>query len=243
MVMRSSDRLLSEPSRRPGAAIRRLRLLAAALVLPVALSACAAQHTYDPRLSPAQNQLREANANWNRTVATGALVGAASGAAIGALSSRNSGQGALIGAGVGLLVGGLGAMVVADRNFTFAKREATAQERVTNANAVAADLERRVQLANQVVAQNRATLNQLDRQYQAGQITAAQYRERTATMRDDLEEIRRGAAQGRAAREEINKTQDLPQLRQAEGRIGPAQRRLEASASELDEMLQRVPAV
>jgi predicted nucleic acid-binding Zn-ribbon protein len=243
--MRDSGSMAASGSRLPAAPTLplRLRRLAAALIVPVALSACAAQPSYDPSLTPAQNQLRQANANWNRTIATGALVGAASGAAVGALASRNSGEGALIGAGIGLLVGGLGAMVVADRNFTFARREATAQERVTNANAVASDLERRVQLANQVVAQNRSTLAQLDRQYQAGQITAAQYRERTGPMRDDLSEIRRGAAQGQAAREEINKTQDLPQLRQAESRIGPAQRRLEASANELDEMLQRVPAV
>jgi hypothetical protein len=219
-----------------------LRLRATLVGAMLLLSACAGSPAPDPSLTPAQNQMREATLNWRRTVATGAVIGgvAATGTALAA--GADGGTAVMIGL-AGVVLGGLLASVVADRNFAFAKREATAGERIANADAVASDLERRVRLANQVVAQNRATLAQLDRQYRAGQITAAQYNAQVAPMRDDLKVIEAAAAQGQAAREEINRTQDLPQLRRAENRIGPAQRRLEASARDLEELLQRVPAV
>jgi hypothetical protein len=221
----------------------RLRILAATTALPLLLSACAATHTNDPTLTPAQNQLRQANAGWNQTVAAGAALGAASGAAIGAMSSNNRGQGALIGAVAGLIIGGLAATEVANRNFGFANREIGAQARVENANTVAADLERRAQLADQVVAQNRTKLADLDRRYRAGQITAAQYNQQVAPIREDVDQLKKSAQQGREARDAINQERDLPQLRAAENRIRPAQRKLEASAAELEDMLTRVPAV
>jgi hypothetical protein len=220
------------------------RVLASLLAATLLLGACANSAVNDPSLTPAQRQLREANASWNNTVASGALVGAAAGAAIGAAAANNRrGEAMLIGALIGTAAGLVGGLVVANRNFTFADREAGAQARIDNANNVASDLERRAALANNVVAQNRARIADLDRQYRAGQITSAQYRARTESMRGDLDALREGAKQGADARAEINRAQDLPQLRRAEERIGPAQRRLEASASELEELLRRVPQV
>lgn len=219
-------------------------LRAALLGCSLFLSACA--HTNDPNLTPAQNQLRQANANWNNTLMTAAVVGTASGAALGAAiggQRGNAGTGALIGAGVGLLGGLFAGSQIADRNFAFAQREASAADRINNATAVANALEQQSQTAQAVVNQNRRTLADLDRQYRARQITAAEYRSQTETMRADLAEMRRGVENGRQARNEINRVSgDLPGLRAQEERIGPAQRRLEASSNELEELLKGVPA-
>lgn len=221
-----------------------MRLMAVVVALPLALSACVGAPAYDPNLTPAQNQLRQANANWNSTVATGALAGAATGALAGAALSGNRGQGALIGGLIGLAGGLAAGAMVADRNFTFANREASAQNRIENATAVANALEEQSRTAQQVVEQNRRTLADLNRQYRARQISAAEFQARTETMRTDLAAMRQGVENGKQARDQINQVSgDLPALRAQEDRIRPAQRRLEASAAELEEMLRQVPAV
>lgn len=223
---------------------RRFRLAALVVALPLALSACVGAPAHDPNLTPAQNQLRQSNASWNSTVATGALAGAATGALAGAALSNNRGQGALIGGLIGLAGGLAAGAMVADRNFTFSNREASAQSRVQNATVVANALEEQSRNAQQVVEQNRRTLADLDRQFRARQITAADYQARTQTMRADLAQMRQGVENGREARDKINQVSaELPALRAQEDRIRPAQRRLEASAAELEEMLGRVPAV
>jgi outer membrane lipoprotein SlyB len=228
----------------PAAPRRRFRVAALAIALPLALSACMGAPAFDPTLTPAQNQLRQSNASWNSTVATGALAGAATGALAGAALSNNRGQGALIGGLIGLAGGLAAGALVAERNFTFANREASAQSRIENATAVANALEQQSRNAQQVVEQNRRMLADLDRQYRARQITAADYRARTQSMRADLAQMRQGVENGRQAREQINQVSgDLPALRAQEDRIRPAQRRLEASAAELEELLNRVPAV
>lgn len=211
--------------------------------LSLVLNACTAVPGNDPRLTPAQNELRQTNARWNQTVATGAVAGAATGAVAGAALSRNRGRGALIGAGVGLVGGVVAGAVVANRNHTFTDRSASAQSRIENATMTANALEAQAGAAQQVVAQNRIDLANLDRQYRARQVSAAEYRERTETARADLVQMNQGVQNGAAAREQINRVSgDMPELRVEENRIGPAQRRLEASANDLEEMLRRVPA-
>lgn len=221
-----------------------VRAAAACLAVGMLVAGCATP-THDARLTPAQNELRMANARWNNTVATGAAAGAATGALAGAaLSGNNRGQGALIGAVVGLGVGLAAGATVANRNYTFANRAASAQSRIESATATANELEAQSRAAQQVVAENRRQLAELDRQYRNRQITAAEFSARAQPMRQDLEQMREGVRNGAEARQQINAVSgDLPQLRAQEARIGPAQRRLEGSAAELEEMLRRVPAV
>lgn len=222
------------------------RLAALALVLPLMAVSCASVPASDPNLTPAQNQLRQANANWNNTVATGALGGAVLGAGLGAAvaGSGNRDTGALIGGAGGAVLGALGGLAVANRTYGFASRSASDQDRIANATAVADALEQQSAAARQVVEQNRRILADLDRQFRAQQITADTYRSRAAAIRADVDQMRKGAANGKEARDEINKVSgDLPALRGAEDRIRSAQRRLDASATELDDVLKQVPAI
>ncbi len=221
---------------------RMTAVLVSALLL---VSACAQQGPYGASgapLSPQQQALRDQSARWNRTVATGALAGAATGAAIGALASRNRGTGALIGAGAGLLAGALAGVMVAERNLAFENREANATQRIAAAQQIAVNLDKAAAAAEQVTADNRRRLAALDRQYRAGQITAAQYQAETAAMREDVEVMRKTAGEARDARQRlVASAREVPQLMNEEARIDGAQRRLEVSASELDTALRRVP--
>jgi hypothetical protein len=218
------------------------RATAASLAVALLVAGCATP-AHDPSLTPAQNELRASNARWNSTVATGAAAGAGVGAA-GCAAARMSVTEMLACAAVGAAVGALAGAAVANRNHTFANREASAQSRIESATATANALEAQSRAAQQVVADNRRQLAELDRQFRNRQITAADYNARAEPMRQDLAQMREGVRNGAEARQQINSvSRDLPELRAQEARIGPAQRRLEGSAAELEDMLRRVPAV
>ena len=225
---------------------RRLRAGAAALALALALPACATQgggmYGGGP-LTPQQQALRDQSGRWYRTVGTGALAGAAGGAAIGAMAApRNRGTGALIGAGAGLLAGVLAGALVAERNLAFENREGSATQRIAAAEQIAANLNSAAAASEQVTADNRRRLAQLDRQYRGGQITSAQYQAQVQTMHQDVEVMRKTAGEARDARQRlVASAGEVPQLMTQEAKIDGAQRRLEVSASELEDALRKVP--
>jgi hypothetical protein len=219
--------------------------MAAAVALPLGLTACATTSN-DSSLTPAQNQLRQANRNWYTTVATGvaggAALGALAGSAMGGRGQRT--EAALIGGLIGAVGAGMAATQVASRNYDFANRELNAQQRLQAANSQVSRLETLANAAESTAAQNRRTLEELDRQYRARQITAADYVQRTQVLRQDLAEMQTAVSNARDMRQQLLTSRgSMPELRAAEERMGPAQRRLEASASELDELLKRVPSV
>lgn len=95
----------------------------------------------DANLSSDERQLRQQQAEFDRTVVGGVVAGAIAGALIGALLGRDS-KGALVGAGVGATAGGLAGSYVANKK----KQHASEQARLAS---VRAD----VQKDNQKVAQ------------------------------------------------------------------------------------------
>jgi chromosome segregation ATPase len=187
--------------------------------------------------------MRQQSQRWNQTAATGALAGAAMGAAgAAALGRGNTGQNALIGAGIGALVGLAAGMAVAERNLAFENREASASQRIQSAQQVANNLNNAAASSEAVAKQNQQRLAQLDRQYRAGQITAAQYRSETETMRQDAELMRKTAGEARDARQRlVASSRQVPQLMNEEAKIDQAQRRLESAADDLESALRRVP--
>ena len=222
-----------------------LKGAAALLSLTLLLPACESPNvgaSAQP-LTAEQQALRQQSQRWNQTAATGALAGAATGAAAAAAFGRgNMGQNALIGAGIGALVGLAAGMAVAESNLGFEKREAGASQRIEAAQQIASNLNNTASASEQVARQNQQKLGQLDRQYRAGQITAAQYRNETATMRQDAELMRKTAGEARDARQRlVASAREVPQLMNEEAKIDQAQRRLDAAASDLESALRRVP--
>ena len=232
--------LIAQARRKPA-----LKAAAALLSLSLLLPACQNPNVgaSGQPLTAEQQAMRQQSQRWNQTAATGALAGAAVGAAGAAAFGRgNTGQNALIGAGIGALVGLAAGMTVAERNLGFENREANASQRIQSAQQVANNLNNTAAASEQVAKQNQQKLAQLDRQYRAGQITAAQYRSETATMRQDAELMRKTAGEARDARQRlVASSRQVPQLMNEEAKIDQAQRRLEAAADDLESALRRVP--
>lgn len=222
-----------------------MRKTALALALLMFLPACEGGMGASGPLTPQQHALRDQSKRWYQTAATGALAGAATGAAIGALaSSNNRGSGALIGAGIGLLVGLAAGAMVAERNLGFEKREASAQDRLASAQQISANLQQAAHTSETVTHQNKLKLAALARQYEAKQITAAQYRAETNAMREDVELMRKTANEAGEARQKLAaNASEVPQLMSEDPKIRSAQQRMDRSANELDAALKSVPLV
>jgi outer membrane lipoprotein SlyB len=196
-------------------------------------------------LTPAQRQLRDQDQRWWQTTTTGAVSGAALGAVAGAMlgGRGNRREGALIGALVGGLAGTAAGATMANRTLEFENREASASERIASAQQAAASFEQAAMTAKQVTDENSRRLEALDRQYRVRQITAEEYRRAAAPIQQDKDLMERASGDARAMRERMIGQRDaLPGIISAEARIGPAQRSLESSAAQLDELLRRVPA-
>lgn len=232
--------------------LRQMRMFAVAIALVAILPACESGmqgQGGSAALTPQQQQLRDQSSDWNQsarwytTMATGALVGAASGAALGAVESDHSPVlGAVIGAGIGFLAGALAGAIVADRTMTFEKQEVSVGLRIQSAQEIAARLQQTAVTSERVTAENWQKLEMLNQRYRAGQLTIAQYRAETETMRQDVEVMRRTAGEAHEARQRlVASAQDQPQLMTEEFSIGTAQRRLEQSVSELEAALRQIP--
>jgi hypothetical protein len=124
----------------------------------------------------------------------------------------------------------------------FSSRNTSANLRLLAAGDVARNLFRAVEVSQRVSFQNKQRLAQLDEQYRAGQITVAQYRAETETMRQDAELMRKTAGEAREARERlVASARELPQLNGAKALVDFSQRRLDTAATDLESALRRVP--
>lgn len=181
--------------------------LGLAMAASLLLAACANTMAMEPGLTPEQQVLRRGvgqqddvdytpRVRTGETVGEGAAVGALLGALIGALASNNRGQGALIGAAAGGVLGAGAGGVVAQQAQARANTEAALRASIDAANR---DAQKYRQYAAASIANANAARQQiaaLDAQYRAGQITAAQFRERTASYQRDLQAMQSLAADG-----------------------------------------------
>lgn len=235
--------------RHPGPAARK-RVTAAVLAASIALSGCAAdpggmQGGGGAYLTPEQQALRQQSQT--STIATGALLTGLLGAGAGYAAARSTGgrggQGALIGGLLGAVAGGLLGNQVGNANAAQGRLEGNAQARVEAAQRSAAELEQTADAAERASETNRARLATLDRQYRAGQVTAAQYRAEAATMRQDAQLMRKSADDAGQARDGIQQALVRnPGLVTTDSKISESQSRLRFTASELEDALRRVPA-
>ena len=178
----------------------RLRHRATALVLAcgLLLGGCAGNAAYDPSLSPAQNQLRQANQRFNQTVGEGAVAGAVLGGIAGlALGGRNRAQAAAIGAGAGAALGAGAGYMVARNNLNRSSTEAQFNDAIQQASADADAYQRSAAASQQVADQAEADARRLRGQVQARQITQAQYRAGMAKYQADANIMNTQAADAR----------------------------------------------
>lgn len=227
-----------------------LRLRAASLIVAagVSLGGCASQMAYDSSLSPAQNQLRQANARFNQTVgegaAAGALVGALAGAALG---GRNRGQAALIGAGAGAALGTGAGYLVARNNLSRSSTEADYNNAIEQATGDAAAYRQSAEASRQIAADATAEAARLSAQYRNRQITAAQYRSGISRFQQDSDIINQQITQARQASAAMQRDASVAQgsnrnaLASTAADVEASRSQLERSADTLSRALASVP--
>lgn len=178
----------------------RLRAVHLAVAAGLLLSGCAGGSAYDTSLSPAQNQLRQANARFNQTVGEGAAAGAVLGGIAGlALGGRNRGQAALIGAAAGGALGAGAGYVVARNNLSRSSSEAQFNDAIQQAAADADAYRTSASASSQIADQATADAARLGSQYRARQITQAQYRAGIAKYQADNDIITKQVSQAQQA--------------------------------------------
>lgn len=212
---------------RHGAWFRSTPPKAALLSVSLLLSACAQGGAYDATLSPAENELRQANRRFNQTMGEGAIIGALGGAALGAvLGGRNRAQGAAFGALAGGALGTAAGYGVANNNARQSGSEKAYNTAIQDARADA-EVYRRSAVASRTIAQEaEAKLTSLNQQYSARQINAAQYNQQIARYRESLDILNQRISEAGTK---------SAQLRGAAGRTGGADAAaLRASAGEID---------
>jgi hypothetical protein len=149
------------------------------------LSSCAAPSSNSSDLSPAEQQLRAQDANYNKTILQGAGVGALAGALIGGLLMSNHAEGAALGAAAGAALGGGAGYAVAQNNSNQAASEASYNNQITAAQASAQHFSEQARLAQTVADQATAEASKLETQYASQQISEAEYREKLDKYRQD----------------------------------------------------------
>lgn len=224
------------------------------LVTALGLGGCATGggggygYDYDQPLTPAQAALRQQTDRFNDTVATGAVAGALLGALVGALAdSDNRGRGALIGAAAGGALGGASGYYIASQNEQYASREQALDARIQAASNEANSYRQIAASSARVAADNRQKIALLEQQYRAGQISAKDYRNRTASMQEDLRLMDEALSNAGEVRQKIAEDgsqiggQGRANLNQAQADIGRSAQDIARSRDELARALATVP--
>lgn len=226
----------------------RLRAFSLVVAAGLSLGGCASQMAYDNSLSPAQNQLRQANARFNQTVGEGAVAGALLGAVAGAaLGGRNRGQAALIGAGAGAALGTGAGYLVARNNLGRSRTEADYSNAIQQAADDAAAYRQSAEASRQIAADATAEAARLSAQYRSRQITAAQYRAGISRFQQDSDIINQQVAQARQASAAMQQDASTAQganrsaLANTAADVEASRSQLERSADALSRALASVP--
>ena len=178
----------------------RFKLITLLSAASLFLASCAGQTAYGSGLSPAQNQLRQANARFNQTVGEGAVAGAVLGGIAGlALGGRNRGQAAALGAGAGAALGAGAGYLVARNNLSRSSTEAQYNDAIQQASADADAYRSSADASRQIADQATADAGRLSAQLRTRQITAEQYRVGVAKYQADNDIISKQVGQAQQA--------------------------------------------
>lgn len=227
----------------------RYRIVACFCASSLILTACADQGISGQPLTPAQQQLKQANQRFNQTVAEGAIAGAVVGGILGAvLGGRNAAAMAAVGAGAGAVVGGAAGYAVARNNYEHAQTEGNLKKAIGEANDDAAAYQRSADASTQIASDARNQVAMLDAQYQQKSITASQYRQNLASYRESadimqkqLGQMDKESASLRSDAANVSSSDYHIMIGQAD-QIDRAKQKEQRSYQELEEVLASGPA-
>lgn len=170
-------------------------VLAVAVSSSLLLSACQTTNTASDRpLTPAEQRQRQQADVYNQTllegIGVGCLGGAALGAGIGAATShKNKGRNTLVDAGIGCLVGGLIGGVagdyVASKQQQYADKEQQLDSMIADVRTENQRLAGLITTTQQVIADDKVRMDQIDQELASGKITMAQAKQKMAAVDDN----------------------------------------------------------
>lgn len=148
----------------------------------------------DPSLTPSQQALCKDDAAYNRTIAGGALLGGATGAAGGALACAISGKAnplvcGAVGLGVGLFAGGVAGYVVAKKQQASTDKRRAIEAVTDDVRQQNQSLRNEVNAARTVAAEDQKKLARIDAATRNGQMTAEQAQSERARIADDSKHL------------------------------------------------------
>jgi uncharacterized protein YcfJ len=162
------------------------KVIAAVLGASIFLSAC--QTTSTTRadgtpLTPAEMRMREQAATYNQTIAEGAAVGCLVGGGLGLLLGGGKAlQNAAVGCAIGLGVGAGAGAYVADKQEKYANKEDQLEAMTADVQADNERLAGLIDSVRQVIAEDTARIDQLERQLAAGKISMDQAKSQMASV-------------------------------------------------------------
>lgn len=171
------------------------KVLALAVSASLLLSACqTASGTGDRPLTPAEQRMRQQADTFNSTLVEGALTGCAAGAAVGLAAAllgggKHKGKNVLvdsaIGCAAGAAVGTLAGAYVADKQEKYANKEDQLNSMITDVRNENQRLAGLITATEQVIADDKATIDKIDQDLAAGKISMAQAKQKMATVDDN----------------------------------------------------------
>lgn len=173
-----------------------------ALAMALMLGACTTTSN-DTARTPAEQKMREQAATFNTTIAEGAVAGCVVGAILGILASnRNHGSGAAIGCGAGAAVGGATGYMVASTQEKYANEEARLDAMTADLKADNQRLAGLIESSRQVIASDKAAIDNLEKQVAAKKISTAQAKTELAKVDDNISYLKQTVANLKKREEE-----------------------------------------
>jgi hypothetical protein len=215
------------------------------LAAMLTLSACAGQMGGQP-LTPAQQQLQDANKRFAATTAEGAVAGAILGTLIG--FAAGGARGALIGGLGGAAVGTAVGYSVSQNNFNQSHTEANLENLIQQSNVDAAAYERSAAASAQIVTDLHNQISELDSQFAAHTISVSQYQARISSYRSSADLMRKQVADMEKESDSLHADaanyggSHSAELNGVAGRIDAARQSEEASLHDVDAAMSAVPA-
>lgn len=172
------------------------KAVAVSLSAGVLLSACqttSGGSSSGRPLTASEQRMREQAATYNQTIVEGALtgcgVGALGGLLVGASGGKNKGKNMLVDAAIGCAVGGvIGGGVgayVADKQEKYATKEQQLDAMIGDVRDENQRLSGLISSTQQVIADDKARMDQIDQQLATGKLTMEQARKQMASVDDN----------------------------------------------------------
>lgn len=170
-----------------------IKPVALTLSATLLLSACQTTGANNRPLTPAEQRMREQADTYNQTIlegaATGCAAGLLAGMLLGATTKKNRGQSMLLGSAVGCVAGaaiggGVGAYV-ADKQEKYATKEEQLDAMIKDVHGENERLAGLLTATQQVIADDKSRIEQIDKELASGKITMAQAKEKMAAVDDN----------------------------------------------------------